>query len=41
MNHFSASLLDVRYRGPGSLDLATDNISLEFVKHFQVVLDVA
>jgi hypothetical protein len=34
---FFGVLLDVRYRGPGSLDLATDNISLEFVKHFQVV----
>jgi hypothetical protein len=35
---FFGVLLDVRYRGPGQLDLATDNISLEFVKHFQVVL---
>jgi hypothetical protein len=34
---FFAVLLDVRYRGRGSLDFATDNISLEFVKHFQVV----
>ena len=34
---FFAVLLDVRYRGQGSLDVATDNISLEFVKHFQVV----
>ena len=34
---FFAVLLDVRYRGQGSLDFATDNISLEFVKHFQVV----
>src|SRR5580693_5301137 len=34
---FFGVLLDVRYRGPGSLDLATDNISLKFVKHFQVV----
>src|SRR5580700_11822476 len=31
---FFGVLLDVRYRGPGSLDLATDNISLKFVKHF-------
>jgi hypothetical protein len=34
---FFSVLLDVRYRGPGTLDLATGNISLEFVKHFQVV----
>jgi len=34
---FFGVLLDVRYRGQGSLDLAVDNISLEFVKHFQVV----
>jgi hypothetical protein len=34
---FFAVFLTVRYRGPGSLDLTTDNISLEFVKHFQVV----
>lgn len=34
---FFGVLLTVRYRGPGSLDLTTDNISLEFVKHFQVV----
>jgi hypothetical protein len=34
---FFALLLDVRYRGQGSLDLEMDNISLEFVKHFQVV----
>jgi hypothetical protein len=34
---FFAVLLDVRYRGQRSLDLATNNISLEFVKHFQVV----
>src|SRR5437870_2798891 len=31
---FFAVLLDVRYRGQGSLDFATDNITLEFVKHF-------
>ena len=35
---FFGVLLDVRYRGPGSLDLATDNISIEFLKHFQVML---
>jgi hypothetical protein len=34
---FFGVLIDLRYRGPGSLDLATNNISLEFVKHFQVV----
>ena len=34
---FFAVLLNVRYRGQGSLDVTTDNISLEFVKHFQVV----
>src|SRR6516225_8679779 len=34
---FFALLLTVRYRGPVSLDVATDNISLEFRKHFQVI----
>ncbi|HLZ40067.1 MAG TPA: hypothetical protein VKQ11_03855 [Candidatus Sulfotelmatobacter sp.] len=34
---FFAVLLTVKYRGAGSLDLATDNISLEFVDHFHVV----
>jgi len=34
---FFGVLLTVRYRGEGSLDLTTDNISLEFVKHFKVV----
>jgi hypothetical protein len=34
---FFGVLLSVRYRGSGSLDLGVDNISLEFVKHFQVV----
>src|SRR5260370_40871603 len=34
---FFGVLLNVRYRGPGSVDFATDNISLEFVKHFKVV----
>jgi len=34
---FFALLLTVRYTGQGALDVATDNISLEFLKHFQVV----
>jgi hypothetical protein len=34
---FFGVLLTIRYRGQGSFDLTTDNISLEFVKHFQVV----
>jgi len=34
---FFSVLLDVRYRGPADLDLPTENISLEFVKHFRVV----
>jgi hypothetical protein len=34
---FFAVLLEVRYRGPQSLDFSTENISLEFVKHSQVV----
>jgi len=34
---FFSALVNVRYRGPGALDVPTDNISLEFVKHFQVV----
>lgn len=34
---FFGVLLTVRYRGQGTLDLGTGNISLEFVKHFQVV----
>jgi hypothetical protein len=29
--------LDVRYRGPGSVDLAIENISLQFMKHFKVI----
>ena len=33
---FFAVLLDVRYRGPQTLKLKLDKISLEFVKHFQV-----
>ena len=34
---FFALLLTVRYRGPASLAVATDSISLEFIKHFQVI----
>ena len=34
---FFALLLTVRYRGQASLEVATDNISLEFRKHFQVM----
>ncbi len=34
---FFSVLLNVRYRGQGALDLDTENISLEFVNHFQVV----
>ena len=34
---FFALLLTVRYRGRGALDVATDNISLQFLKHFQVM----
>jgi hypothetical protein len=34
---FFAVLLTVRYRGQGALDIATDNISLQFMKHFQVM----
>ena len=34
---FFAVLLNVRYRGTGSLDFGVENISLEFVKHFRVV----
>lgn len=34
---FFGVLLDLRYRGQGSLDLGIGNISLEFVKHFKVV----
>src|ERR1700727_901563 len=34
---FFAALLTVRYRGTATLDLATDAISLEFVKHFQLI----
>jgi len=34
---FFGVLLTVRYRGQGSVDFGVENISLEFVKHFQVV----
>ena len=34
---FFGVLLTVRYRGQRSLDFSTENISLEFVKHFRVV----
>jgi len=34
---FFAVLITVRYRGERSLDVSTENITLEFVNHFQVV----
>ena len=34
---FFGVLLSVRYRGQGTVDVGVENISLEFVKHFQVV----
>ena len=34
---FFGVLLTIRYRGQGSLDLSTTNISLEFLKHFQLI----
>jgi hypothetical protein len=34
---FFGALLSVRYRGQGMLEVGAENISLEFVKHFQVV----
>src|SRR3979490_595885 len=34
---FFGVLLTVRYRGQGELEVSAENISLEFVKHFQVV----
>ncbi len=34
---FFGVFLQVRYRGGGVLDLATDNISLQFVNHFQTI----
>jgi hypothetical protein len=33
---FFSVFLTVRYRGQGALDVSTDYISLQFVKHFQV-----
>lgn len=34
---FFAVLLEVHYRGQGSLNLGVENISLQFMKHFKVV----
>lgn len=34
---FFAVYLTLRYRGEGSLDFTTDDISLQFMKHFQVI----
>jgi|SRR5579863_606723 len=34
---FFSALLEIRYRGAGTLDVTTDHISLEFVKHFDVI----
>ena len=34
---FFAVLLTVRYRGQSSLEVETENISLQFMKHFQVM----
>jgi len=34
---FFGVLVSVRYRGQTSLDLSTENISLQFMKHFQVM----
>ena len=34
---FFGVLLTIRYRGQGSADLSTTNISLEFLKHFRVI----
>lgn len=34
---FFGALLSVRYRGKDGLDVSSENISLEFVKHFQVI----
>src|SRR5579863_9092744 len=33
---FFSALLEIRYRGAGTLDVATEHISLEFRKHFDV-----
>ncbi len=37
MSRFFAVQLNVRYRGRGTMEFGTENISLEFVKHFQTV----
>ena len=37
---FFAALVEVRYRGQGVVEFVTENISLEFVKHFHVVQTV-
>jgi len=34
---FFGVLLDIRYRGQTSVDLATEDISLQFLKHFKVI----
>lgn len=34
---FFAVLIKIRYQGPGKLAVSTDDISLQFSKHFQVV----
>src|SRR5260221_6061446 len=34
---FFGVMLSVRYRGQGALEVSAENISLEFVKHFQVI----
>lgn len=34
---FFAVLLSLRYKGRGTLDLVVEDISLEFVRHFQVI----
>jgi hypothetical protein len=33
---FFGVLLNIRYRGPSSVDVETENISLQFLKHFKV-----
>src|SRR5258708_14301757 len=34
---FFGVLLSVRYRGQGAVEVSAENISLEFVRHFQVI----
>jgi hypothetical protein len=34
---FFAVLVEIHYRGQGTLEVSTENISLEFVKHFKVM----